>query len=116
MQSLAMPTFTPSPAAVRINILCFFSLIFSLATALIGINALQWLREHLLPQKDLEPQIAFSLHHLNVESLDQWYLAQIFAALPLLLQVGLALFLAGILDLLWNLNQAIVDVRVDTLS
>jgi len=61
-------------------------------------------------------QITFSLHHLNVESLDQWDLAQIFTALLLLLQVGLSLFLAVILDFLWNLNQAIVNVRVDTLS
>ena len=106
-QSLSVPTFTPSPAAVRINILWFLSLIFSLATVLIGIIALQWLREHLLPQTDLEPQIAFSLHHLNLKSLDEWYLAQIFTALPLLLQVGLALFLAGILDFLWNLSQTV---------
>ena len=106
-QSLTIPTFTPSATSVRINILWFLSLIFSLATVLIGIIALQWLREHLRPQADLEPQIAFSLHHLNVESLDRWYLPQIFTALPLLLQVGLVLFLAGILDFLWSLNHIV---------
>ena len=106
-QSLTILTFTPSPTAIRINILWFLSLIFSLATVLIGIIALQWLREHLRPQADLEPQIAFSLHHLNVESLDRWYLPQIFTALPLLLQVGLVLFLAGILDFLWSLNHTV---------
>jgi len=99
--------FRPEPSAVRINILWFLSLIFSLATVLIGIIALQWLREHLRPQADLEPQIAFSLHHLNLESLDRWYLPQIFTALPLLLQVGLVLFLAGISDFLWNLNHTV---------
>jgi len=107
LQSLALPTFTPSSTAVRINILWFLSLIFSLATVLIGIIALQWLREHLRPQTDLEPQIAFSLHHLNVESLDGWYLPQIFTVLPLLLQVGLVLFLVGILDFLWGLNHTV---------
>jgi len=106
-QNLTIPTFTPSPSAIRINILWFLSLIFSLATVLIGIIALQWLREHLRPQTDLEPQIAFSLHHLDVESLDRWYLPQIFAALPLLLQVGLVLFLAGILDFLRSLNHTV---------
>jgi len=106
-QSLTLPTFTPSASAVRVNILWFLSLIFSLATVLIGIIALQWLREHLRPQADLEPQIAFSLHHLNVESLDRWYLPQIFTALPLLLQIGLVLFLAGILDFLRSLNQIV---------
>jgi len=82
-QDLTIPTFTPSPSSIRINILWFLSLIFSLATVLIGIVALQWLREHLRPQTDLEPQIAFSLHHLDVECLDRWHLPQIFAALPL---------------------------------
>jgi len=106
-QSLTMVTFSPSPTAVRINILWFLSLIFSLATVLIGIIALQWLREHLRLQTDLEPQIAFSLHHIAVESLDRWYLPQIFTALPLLLQVGLALFLVGILDFLWSLNHTV---------
>ena len=107
IQSLAVPTFTPSSTVVRINILWFLSLIFSLATVLVGIIALQWLREHLCSQTDLEPQIAFSLHHLNVESLDRWYLPQIFTALPLLLQVGLVLFFAGILDFLWSLNHTV---------
>ena len=106
-QSLVMPAFTPSPSTVRINILWFLSLIFSLATILIGIIALQWLREHLRPQSDLEPQITFSLHYLNVESLDRWYLPQIFTALPLLLQIGLVLFLAGTLDFLWSLNHSV---------
>jgi len=51
---------------VRVNILWFLSLIFSLASVLIGIIALQWLREHLGPRTELEPQIPFSLHHLNL--------------------------------------------------
>jgi len=106
-QSLAMPTFTPTPSDVRVNILWFLSLIFSLTTVLIGIIALQWLREHLRPLADLEPQIAFSLHHLNVESVDRWYLPQIFTALPLLLQFALVLFLVGVLEFLWSLNSTV---------
>ena len=104
---LTIPTFTPNPSDIRINILWFLSLIFSLTTVLIGIISLQWLREHLRPHTDLEPQIAFSLHYLSVESLDRWYLPQIFTALPLLLQLALVLFLAGILDFLWSLNSIV---------
>ena len=104
---LTTPKFIPTSSDIRVNILWFLSLIFSLATVLIGIIALQWLREHLRPYTDLEPQIAFSLHHLNVESLDRWYLPQIFTALPLLLQLALILFLAGVLDFLWSLNSAV---------
>jgi len=104
---LTIPKFTPTHSDIRVNILWFLSLIFSLTTVLIGIIALQWLREHLRPHTDLEPQIAFSLHHLNVESLDRWYLPQIFTALPLLLQLALVLFLDGILDFLWSLNSTV---------
>jgi len=102
-----MPTFTPAPSDIRVNILWFLSLIFSLTTVLIGIIALQWLREHLRHRTDLEPQIAFSLHHLNVESLDRWYLPQIFTVLPLLLQLALVLFLIGILEFLRDLNSTV---------
>jgi len=101
------PKFTPTPTEIRVNILWFLSLIFSLATVLLGIISLQWLREYLRPHTDLEPQIALSLHHLNVESLDRWYLPQIFTALPLLLQLALVLFLGGILDFLWSLNSTV---------
>ena len=87
--------------------LWFLSLIFSLTTVLVGIIALQWLREHLRPRTDLEPQIAFSLHHLHVESLDRWYLPQIFTALPVLLQLALVLFLIGVLEFLWSLNSTV---------
>jgi len=104
---LTTPTFTPTHSDIRVNILWFLSLIFSLTTVLVGIIALQWLREYLRPHTDLEPQIAFSLHHLNVESVDRWYLPQIFTALPLLLQLALVLFLAGILDFLWSLNSTV---------
>jgi len=101
------PKFTPSPSDIRVNILWFLSLIFSLATVLIGIIALQWLREHLRAHTNLEPQIAISLHHLNVDSFNRWYLPQIFTALPLLLQIALVLFLIGILEFLWNLNHTV---------
>jgi len=104
---LTTPTFTPTHSDIRVNILWFLSLIFSLTTVLVGIIALQWLREHLRPHTDLEPQIAFSLHHLNVESLDRWYLPQIFTALPLLLQLALVLFLVGVIEFLWSLNSTV---------
>jgi len=106
-QSLTIPMFTPTSSDIRINTLWFLSLIFSLTTVLIGIISLQWLREYLRPHTDLEPQITFSLHHLNVESLDRWYLPQIFTALPLLLQLALVLFLVGVIEFLWSLNSTI---------
>ena len=56
-----------------------------------------------------------TVYHLNVESLNRRYLPQIFTALPLLLQIGLVLFLAGIHEFLWNLNHTVaipIDIAV----
>lgn len=105
--STIVPAFSPASSDVRVNILWFLSLILSLTTVLVGIIALQWLREHLRSGADLEPQIAFSLRHLEVESIDRWYLPQIFTALPLLIQLALVLFLLGVIEFLWSINHTV---------
>jgi len=107
LQASPMDEFSPTSANVRINLLWFLSLVVSLATALVSIVFLQWLREHQRPQRDLEPQIAFALYHMRDEALERWYFPQIVTILPLLLQVGLVLFLIGVIDFLWNLNHKV---------
>ena len=99
--------FSPSPSAIHVNILWFLSLILSLSTVLVGIIALQWLREHLRSRSELEPQIGFSYHRMSIESLESWYLPQIFTALPALLLLALVLFLVGVIEFLWNLNSTV---------
>jgi len=44
---------------------------------------------------------------MHAEALERWYVPQIFAALPLLLQIGLILFLVGLADFLWHLNHSV---------
>jgi len=44
---------------------------------------------------------------MHAEALKRWYVPQIFAALPLLLQIGLILFLVGLADFLWQLNHSV---------
>jgi len=99
--------FSPTPSDIHVNILWFLSLILSLSTVLIGIVALQWLREHLRSRPELEPQIGFSYHHMSSESLDSWYLPQVFTALPLLLLLALVFFLVGVVEFLCNLNYTV---------
>ncbi|KDR71076.1 hypothetical protein GALMADRAFT_75361, partial [Galerina marginata CBS 339.88] len=41
-----VPSFSPPPSYIRVNILWFLSLILSLTTVLVGIITLQWLREY----------------------------------------------------------------------
>ena len=72
-----------------------------------GIVGLQWLRVHQKPLHGVPPRTAVSLMHMQMESLDEWYVPQVFSALPLLLQMGLILFLSGLIDFLWHINRLV---------
>ena len=89
----------PSPSSYRINALWFASLVLSLATVLVGIVSLQWIREH-QQYSGLSFQDKFSIFCMRKEALEAWYVPHIFAGLPLLFQGALALYLAGLIDYL----------------
>ena len=95
----------PTASNVRVNILWFLSLVFSLATAVVGLVLLQWLREHQRPRVGLDPRIAVALHHMRAEAMEEWYLPQILYFLPFLLQSAVILFLIGLIDFLFRLNH-----------
>ncbi|KAF9475230.1 hypothetical protein BDN70DRAFT_883939, partial [Pholiota conissans] len=96
--------FTQKSSSVRINVFWFISLILSLATVLVGTIALQWLREHQAYPAS-SPKQSLAMLHMRTESLKAWYVPQIFATLPLLLQGALVLFLAGLIDFSLPLGQ-----------
>jgi hypothetical protein len=73
------------------------SLILSLTTVLVGTIALQWLREH-QSYPGVSPKETLAILHMRSESLEAWYVPQIFSTLPLLLQGALVLFFAGLID------------------
>lgn len=108
--------YSPTPSNVRVNTLWFLSLVFSLATVLIGIISLQWIREYQKARDDLEPREAYSLHRMHTEAFERWYVPQTIGALPLLLQIGLVLFLAGTMDLLWHLNATVASLVTVAIS
>ncbi|KAF9484146.1 hypothetical protein BDN70DRAFT_798223, partial [Pholiota conissans] len=94
--SISSP-FSKTSSSVRINIFWFLSLILSLTTVLIGTIALQWLREH-QEYTGSSAKEKIAILHMRSVALDVWRVPQIFTALPVLLQVALALFLAGLID------------------
>ncbi|KAF9550438.1 hypothetical protein CPC08DRAFT_622631, partial [Agrocybe pediades] len=91
------PPFVPNRSAERINIFWFISLIFSLATALIGIISLQWLREY-QSYANFNSEETFIIFNMRKDGFEKWHVSKVFAALPLLLQAALVLFLAGMVD------------------
>ena len=95
--------------AVWLNALWFASLICSLSAASIGIMAKQWLNEYSAGLSGNSRQIA-RLRQLRLNGLRRWHVKEIVAALSVLLQVASALFFAGLLVLLWQLDDVVATV------
>ncbi|KAF9557588.1 hypothetical protein CPC08DRAFT_45786 [Agrocybe pediades] len=104
--ALASGPFVQDPAAVRINSFWLVSLILSLATVLIGIIALQWLRAH-QAYSDLTSKQMFAVYRMRSEGMEKWHVREVFTALPLLLQAALVLFLAGMVDFVLVLGKRV---------
>ncbi|PPR06869.1 hypothetical protein CVT26_003993 [Gymnopilus dilepis] len=107
----------PVPASsIRINVLCFISLVLSLTTALIGIVSLQWLREHRRYPNTLSSRDKFAIYNMRKEGLTAWYVPQIIASLPVLLQIALVLFFVGMIDFLFVATWKVAIPVVMTLG
>ncbi|KAK1221985.1 hypothetical protein PQX77_015193 [Marasmius sp. AFHP31] len=96
----APDTFAVSSSDVAINVLWFLSLIIALVDALFALLCKQWLREHRRHTHTRTPSEALALRWLRHQSLEKWHVPKILASLPMLLELALFLFLAGLLELL----------------
>ncbi|KDR68545.1 hypothetical protein GALMADRAFT_24146, partial [Galerina marginata CBS 339.88] len=75
-------SFSPTTSSIRINNFWFISLVLSLATVLVGIISLQWIREH-QNYPNLPPRECFALFNMRADGLKRWHVPKIFTALPL---------------------------------
>ena len=101
--------FSASLSTIVINSLWFVSLVAALSSAFIGILVKQWLREYMRPVSTT-PIDALSLRQLDYQALKDWGVVEIISFLPLLLQLSLALFLVGLLYLLWTLHNVVAGI------
>ncbi|KAK1222793.1 hypothetical protein PQX77_014361 [Marasmius sp. AFHP31] len=92
--------FKVTSSVVAINVLWFLSLIIALVDALFALLCKQWLREHRQHTHTRTPSEALALRWLRKQSLEKWHVPTILASLPMLLELALFLFLAGLLELL----------------
>ncbi|KAL0062894.1 hypothetical protein AAF712_010215 [Marasmius tenuissimus] len=92
--------FTITSSVVAINVLWFLSLIIALVDALFALLCKQWLREHRRHTHTRTPSEALALRWLRTQGLEKWHVPTILASLPMLLELALFLFLAGLLELL----------------
>lgn len=111
LQSFASPNspFKAPTHAVRMNATWFAALVCSLVAALIGILAKQWLREYIM-ETSSSPQESVRIRQFRHDGLTKWHVAKIIAFVPILLEVALVLFLHGLLELLWTLNNTVAGV------
>ncbi|PFH47002.1 hypothetical protein AMATHDRAFT_7186 [Amanita thiersii Skay4041] len=98
--------FTPDPRSVRINITWFLSLVLCLSTVVVGILCFQWLREF-SQERPLSSEEAVMDRQMRYEGLLAWKVPEVISTLPVVLQLSVFLFFAGILDLLWSLHHIV---------
>ncbi|KAF8551130.1 hypothetical protein OG21DRAFT_1487242 [Imleria badia] len=110
--SAVQPTpFTPSSPSVLINTLWYLSLVLSLASALFGMMAKQWLREYMQwTIMSTLPADAVFLRQLRYEAFVDWKTPGILACIPVLLEVAVILFFVGMVVHLFTLNAIVADV------
>ncbi|KAI0085038.1 hypothetical protein BDY19DRAFT_462342 [Irpex rosettiformis] len=109
------PVFQPTSNAKCVNILWFASLVISLATASLGIVVKQWLREYLAGEHT-SAQARLRIRHFRHPALARWKVFEIAAVLPLLLQLSLALFLAGLCFFTAEVHQSIGHTTLPLVS
>ena len=106
---LSCPPFQPDARSIRINTLWFASLVLSLVSASIGILTKQWLREYISNTASSARENS-RIRQLRYEGFVRWRIPLTIALLPILLQIALALFFIGLLDLLWSLDRSVAGV------
>ena len=107
----ASTSFSPSTATRWINILFFLSLVFSLAAALFSILAKQWIREYIKWNSPLAlPRENVLVRQIRIEAWEDWQVSMILSSIPILLELGMVLFLVGVIILLWTLDDIVAIV------
>ncbi|KAL1942787.1 hypothetical protein VTO73DRAFT_5027 [Trametes versicolor] len=92
--------------AIWLNGLWFSGLVLSLASAALGISVKQWLDEYSRGLSGASRSVARARQY-RLNNLNKWRVCDIVDIIPILLQLALACFLAGLLILLWTLHHTL---------
>ncbi|PCH39613.1 hypothetical protein WOLCODRAFT_45392, partial [Wolfiporia cocos MD-104 SS10] len=107
LHSLTVSIATATPSSVAINVLWLSALVFSLSTASIGIVVRQWLNHHDDKSVGVDPRESVQIWHTRRLGYRKWHVDDILSILPVLLQLALVSFLAGLVIMLLSLNQVV---------
>jgi hypothetical protein len=100
-------SFQPTTSSVRINTLWLVGLVLSLMASLFCIFVKQWVRMYMKWTEVTPLQTAMALRQYRYNGLQQWGLPAALAIMPGILQLALALFLVGLVDLLLPIHHIV---------
>ena len=104
----ARNAFKPTNSAVRINVLWFLSLVLSLTSALSATLLQQWARRYLeLTQHRGAPHKRARVRAYVFDGVKGTNMYRAVEAIPLLLHISVFLFLAGLVDFLFPINDTV---------
>lgn len=107
---------TPSTAALSmeqlqwVNILWFLSLAFSLCNAAVCMLGKQWLQPAGRNIYGSSPRFRARQRQRRYMQIRAWHILTVIDALPLFLHIGLLLFFAGLVILVWTVNHVIAII------
>ena len=101
-------SFKPTNSAIRVNILWFLSLVLSLTSALSATLLQQWARRYLeLTQHRGAPHKRARIRAYVFDGVKGTNMYRAVEAMPLLLHISVFLFLAGLIDFLFPINDTV---------
>ena len=101
-------SFKPTNSAIRVNILWFLSLVLSLTSALSATLLQQWARRYLeLTQHRGAPHKRARIRAYVFDGVKGTNMYRAVEALPLLLHISVFLFLAGLIEFLFPINDTV---------
>lgn len=100
------PPFTADIEDVRVNALWVVSLTLSLMAAFFTITAQQWIR-HLPHPRQMSTEDAVRLRQFRHDGMIKWQVPTIISLLPVLVQLSVVCFLAGLLLYLRTINGTV---------
>ena len=104
----ARNSFKPTNSAVRVNVLWFLSLVLSLTSALSATLLQQWARRYLeLTQHRGAPHKRARIRAYVFDGVKGTNMYRAVEAIPLLLHISVFLFLAGLVDFLFPINDTV---------
>jgi CBS domain containing-hemolysin-like protein len=98
--------FHPSTSSLFVNYAWFISLTFTLVSALSGVLAKAWLAKYAPASPGVSSSDACE-RHLRATRAHQWHFGALIGGIPLLIQLSLFLFFAGLVPFIYDNNRGI---------